>query len=107
MKITNQVTKNIIKRVIQSKDYRIEIVNLLNAEFLQFSIDFFKKVVAAKLNSQYITIDWYKTYFLADTLPKDEIIIHSGLNEKTIKNMYGTTAKSAVIDASIEHFETL
>ncbi|EIC12926.1 CfrBI family restriction endonuclease [Kingella kingae] len=107
MKITNQVTKNIIKRVIQSKDYRIEIVNLLNAEFLQFSIDFFKKVVAAKLNSQYITIDWYKTYFLADTLSKDEIIIHSGLNEKTIKNMYGTTAKSAVIDASSEHFETL
>ncbi|MDK4707684.1 CfrBI family restriction endonuclease [Kingella negevensis] len=107
MKITNQVTKNIIKRVIQSKDYRIKIVNLLNAEFLQFSIDFFKKVVAAKLNSQYITIDWYKTYFLADTLSKDEIIIHSGLNEKTIKNMYGTTAKSAVIDASSEHFETL
>lgn len=107
MKITNQVTKNIIKRIIQSKDYRIEIVNLLNAEFLQFSIDFFKKVVAAKLNSENITIDWYKNYFLADTLPKDEIIIHSGLNEKTIKNMYGTTAKTVVLDASIEHFETL
>lgn len=107
MKITNQVTKNIIKRVIKSEDYRIEIVNLLNAEFLQFSIDFFKKVVAAKLNSEDITIDWYKKYFLAEHLPKDEIIIHSGLNEKTITNMYGTAKKSVVIDASIEHFETL
>lgn len=107
MKITQQVNKNIIKRVIQSEDYRIEIVNLLNAEFLQFSIDFFKKVVSAKLNSQDITIDWYKTYFLAEHLPKDEIIIHSGLNEKTITNMYGTAKKSVVIDASLEHFETL
>lgn len=107
MKITNQVTKNIIKRVILSEDYRIEIVNLLNAEFLQFSIDFFKKVVAAKLNSEDITIDWYKKSFLAEHLPKDEIIIHSGLNEKTITNMYGTAKKSVVIDASIEHFEAL
>lgn len=107
MKITNQVTKNIIKRVIQSEDYRIEIVNLLNAEFLQFSLDFFKKVVAAKLNSENITIDWYKNNFLAEHLPKDEIIIYSGLNEKTITNMYGTARKSVVIDASLEHFDTL
>ena len=107
MKITNQITKNIIKRVIQSEDYRIEIVNLLNAEFLQFSIDFFKKIVAAKLNSECITINWYKKYFLDENLPKNEIIIHSGLNEKTIHNMYGTAKKSVVIDALIEHFETL
>ena len=107
MKITNQVTKNIIKRVILSEDYRIEIINLLNAEFLQFSIDFFKKVVTAKLNSEDITIDWYKKSFLAEHLPKDEIIIHSGLNEKTITNMYGTAKKSVVIDASIEHFDAL
>ena len=107
MRITNQVTKNIIKRIIKSEDYRIEIVNLLNAEFLQFSIDFFKKVVIAKLNSKDITIDWYKEHFLAENSPKGELIIYSGLNEKTITNMYGTAKKSVVIDASIEHFETL
>ena len=44
MTLTDQIVKNIILRVIKSEDYRIEIVNLINAEFLQFSIDFFKKL---------------------------------------------------------------
>jgi hypothetical protein len=43
MTLTDQVVKNIITRVIKSKDYRIEIVNLINAEFLQFAVDLFKK----------------------------------------------------------------
>jgi hypothetical protein len=30
----------------------------MNAEFLQFAIDFFKKVVEAKLASQDVTVDW-------------------------------------------------
>ena len=71
MTLTDQVIKNIITRVVKSEDYRIEIVNLINAEFLQFSIDFFKKVVNAKLNSEDITIDWYRQHFMATTLPSD------------------------------------
>ena len=45
MTLTNQVIKNIIRKLITGNDYRIEIVTLINAEFLQFAIDFFKKVV--------------------------------------------------------------
>ena len=60
MTLTDQVVKNIITRVIKSQDYRIEIVNLINAEFLQFAVEFFKKIANAKLNSEEITIDWYK-----------------------------------------------
>ena len=44
MTVKDHVVKNIVTRVIKSQDYRIEVVNLLNAEFLQFTIDFFKKV---------------------------------------------------------------
>jgi len=55
--LTDQIVKNIITRLIKSQDYRIEIVNLINAEFLQFAVDFFKKIVVAKLNSEDITID--------------------------------------------------
>ncbi len=40
MTLTDQVTKSIIKKLINGDDYRIEIVTLINAEFLQFSIDF-------------------------------------------------------------------
>ncbi|MGP1564608.1 MAG: CfrBI family restriction endonuclease [Treponema sp.] len=107
MTVKDHVVKNIITRVIKSQDYRIEVVNLLNAEFLQFTIDFFKKVVEAKLASKDITIDWYKNAFLAKDLSSEEICINSGLNKKTISNMYRSATKQIVIEASAEHFESL
>ena len=107
MTLKEQVIKNIVTRVIKSEDYRIEIVNLINAEFLQFSIDFFKKVVDAKLHSKDITIDWYKKSFLDENLPSDDIAIHAGLNKKTISNMYRSTTKQIILEASNEHFESL
>lgn len=88
MTLTDQIVKNIITRVIKSQDYRIEIVNLINAEFLQFAVDFFKKIAYAKLESKEITIDWYKKAFMDEALPSDDIAINSGLNKKTISNMY-------------------
>jgi len=107
MTLTDQIVKNIITRVIKSQDYRIEIVNLLNAEFLQFAVNFFKKIVLAKLENQDVTIDWYKKAFMDDSLPSDDIAINSGLNKKTISNMYGTATKTIVIEAANEHFESL
>lgn len=107
MTLKEQVIKNIVCRVIKSQDYRIEIVNLLNAEFLQFAIDFFKQVVDAKLNSKNITIEWYKNTFLNESLHPDDIAINSGLNKKTISNMYRSATKQIVIEASNEHFESL
>jgi hypothetical protein len=107
MTLTDQVVKNIIKRLIKGQDYRIEVVALINAEFLQFAIDFFKKVVTAKLDNQDITIDWYKQVFLNPALNSDEIAIHSGLNKKTIMNMYNSATKEIVIDAANEHYDVL
>ena len=107
MTLTDQIVKNIITRVIKSQDYRIEIVNLINAEFLQFAVDFFKKIAYAKLDSKEITIDWYKKAFMDETLPSDDIAINAGLNKKTISNMYGTATKTIVIEAANEHFKSL
>ncbi|MDR1290789.1 MAG: CfrBI family restriction endonuclease [Planctomycetaceae bacterium] len=107
MTLNNQIVKNIITRVIKSQDYRIEIVNLINADFLQFAVDFFKKIINAKLNSENITIDWYKNTFINESLPADDIAINSGLNKKTISNMYGTATKTIVLEAANEHFESL
>jgi len=107
MTLTEQVTKNIIKRLIHGQDYRIEIVALINAEFLQFVIDFFKQIVDAKLKNQSVTIDWYKKEFLNPNLAIDDIAINSGLNKKTIMNMYNTATKKVVIDASNEHYDVL
>lgn len=107
MTLKEQVVKNIIARVIQSQDHRAEIVNMINADFLQFAVDFFKKVVNAKLRSKDITIEWYKKAFMNDRLPADDIAINAGLNKKTIHNMYRSSTKEIVIEASNEHFEAL
>lgn len=107
MTLTEQVTKNIIKRLLKGEDYRIEVVALINAEFLQFAMDFFKKVAQAKLDNRKLDGDWYKDTFLHEYLTSDEIAINSGLNIKTITNMYNSTSKPIVIAASNEHYDTL
>lgn len=105
--LTEQVAKNIIKKLINGEDYRIEIVTLINAEFLQYTIDFFKRIIDAKLKNKDISVDWYKKEFLNKNLSAEEIAIHSGLNRKTISNMYNSATKEIVIEASNEHYEQL
>ncbi|MBI3032661.1 CfrBI family restriction endonuclease [Candidatus Woesearchaeota archaeon] len=107
MTLTEQVAKNIIKKLMDGEDYRIEIVTLINAEFLQYTVDFFKKIIDAKLKNKDITVDWYKKEFLNKNLPAEDIAINSGLNKKTISNMYNSATKEIVIEASNEHYDTL
>ena len=107
MTITEQVAKSIIRKLLKGEDYRIEIVTLIDAEFLQFVLDFFKKVVDAKFKNQDINIDWYKKEFLNSKLSANEIAINSGLNKKTISNMYNSATREIVIDASDEHYDLL
>ena len=107
MTISEQVTKDIIKKLLKGEDYRIEVVTLINTEFLQFAIDFFKKIVDAKLKNKGITVDWYKKEFLNPDLPAKDIAINSGLNKKTIHNMFNSSTKEIVIDASNEHYNSL
>ena len=63
MTLTDQVVKNIIKRLVKGQDYRIQVVALISAEFLQFAIDFFKKVIEAKLaNKDKLIIIFFKVF---------------------------------------------
>ena len=105
--LTQKVIQSIIKKLIHAEDYRIEIVTLINAQFLQYTIDFFKKVVEAKLKNEKITSDWYKKEFLNEELSAEEIAINSGLNKKTISNMYNSASKEVVLEASSKHYEEL
>lgn len=107
MKLQSNDIKSIITSVIKAQDYRMNIVNTINSLFLQFAMDFFMQVVKAKIDSKDITIDWYKKAFLNDTLSADDIVINSGLNKKTVSNMYGSATKQVVLDASKKHFDLL
>lgn len=107
MTLKDQVIKNIIRKLIKGKDYRVEIITLINAEFLEYAIGFFKRIVDAKLKNENITVDWYKKEFLNPNLSSNEIAINSGLNRKTITNMFNSAKREIVIEASNEHYDTL
>lgn len=62
--LTKTVAQNIITKLINGEDYRIEIVTLINTEFLDYVINFFKRIVDAKLRNENITLEWYKDEFL-------------------------------------------
>lgn len=107
MTITDSLIQRIITRLLNGQDYRIEIVTLINAEFLQYAIEFFKRIVDAKLKNQSITTDWYKTEFLNPNLSSDDLIIYSGLNRKTVSNMYNSARREIVLEATGEHYAQL
>ncbi|MCE7949304.1 MAG: CfrBI family restriction endonuclease [Chloroflexi bacterium CFX4] len=106
MRLTTIVTRRIIERLLSAQNYRTEIISLIDAEFLDFVLAFFRRVVEAKLRSQSITTDWYRAEFLETPNP-DEIAIHAGLNKKTIGNLFGSSRREIVIQASQEHYAQL
>lgn len=107
MSLSNQVKKRIIRNLINGRDYRSDVVLLIDDIFLNYCIDFFKRVIEAKIKNENITSDWYKKEFLNPNLPKQDIAINSGLNMKTITNSYNSGRKEIVIEASEKNYERL
>lgn len=97
-----------VEKLINGKDYRREVVNDINVKFLDFALEFFKKIVDAKLNDDKINLDWYKKFFLSDENgDKGDIAIYAGMNLKTINNICGTTTKKIVIDFANRNYDYL
>lgn len=98
----------VLENLYNGDDYRGEVISLIQDEFLSFSIEFFKKVMNAKIENKTIDIDWYKKVFIEhEELKKEEIAINAGLNMKTISNKYRSTRKEIVIEASSNQYEEL
>ena len=107
MSLAKKNIRKVVYNLLNNINYRKEVTPIIDEVFLKFAIDFFKKVLSAKLNNIKINLDWYKKKFLSSELPKDAIAVHSGLNLKTITNEHGTTQKEIVINAAEEHYDYL
>lgn len=108
MAMTEMVVKKIIYNLLTGEDYRINVLTLINADFLQFAVDFFKKIVEAKFQDQDLDLDWYKKNFVENPeIDIDERSLYAGINKKTIGNMKQSTARQVVIDASTENYDQL
>ena len=109
MDITRKIViKEVIERLIKAKDYRIVTQTEINTRFLAYCLDFFKKVVDAKLNGSTITEDWYKENFVMNNSHKPvDRAIYAGINKKTISNMFNSGTKEIVVSASEDNYDTL
>ena len=102
------VIREVIQRLLKSKDYRIVTQTEINGRFLTYCIDFFKKVVDAKINGNTITEDWYKENFVMnDSIKPVDRAIYAGINKKTITNMFNSGRKEIVVSASEDNYDTL
>lgn len=107
-KTKKEIISEIIRRVIlnNGESHRLVVQEKLDEDFINFCIDFFKKIVEKKLCQEPIDVDWYKEQFLSADLGKDEIANNAGLNMKSITNTYNTSSKATVIQASLDHYES-
>lgn len=108
MTFKHQVIDNTIEKLLKGEDYREDIVNTINAEFFDFTIKFFKKIVFAKLDSQEISLEWYSKNFINNTnIDPAESAIFAGMNKKTITNIYGTASRDVVLNVANTNFKYL
>lgn len=109
MDITKKiVVGEVIGRLLRADDYRIVTQTEINTKFLEYCLDFFKKLVDAKLQGVTITEDWYKDNFVMnDSYKPADRAIYSGINKKTITNMFNSGTKEIVVNASEDNYDTL
>jgi hypothetical protein len=100
-----------VENLINGLDYRKDVISSINVSFFDFCLDFFKKVLSAKLNSEAIDLSWYKSNFINDSLLSvDDLLNNSGLNRKTVTNTYGTARKEialSIANDNIDYLESL
>lgn len=111
MRFDNIVINKTIEKLLKGEDYREEVINAINLEFLDFALDFFRQILEAKLNDRSINLDWYKQHFINNVnIEPSEAAIFAGMNKKAIANIYGSATKEIVLNvanANIDYLESL
>lgn len=104
MRFNEIAIKQTVDKLINGKDYREEVINAINVEF-------FKKILSAKMEDTNINLDWYKNNFINnDEIKPDDAAIFAGMNKKTVSNIYGSATKEIMINvanSNIDYLESI
>jgi len=105
-----ELAQSVIKKVVRDllladANYRVHIVDLLNAQFLELAAAFLRRVATLKLANPNDP-DWYKKALLSSDLPKKEIATSAGINLKTIYNIRGTQRKPVVVEEALKNYHS-
>lgn len=108
MRFNEMVIKQTVDKLISGKDYREEVINAINIEFLDFALEFFKKILKAKMNDTNINLTWYKKNFInSNEIKPDDAAIFAGMNKKTVSNIYGSATKEIMINVANNNIDYL
>lgn len=108
MKLSSDDTQRIITALLNNQDHRTLILALINAQFLEYAIDFFIKIAEAKMRNHPINDDWYRREFVTnEDLSTTDIIINAGLNKKTVDNIYKTSNRKLVLEIAPTYYDEL
>lgn len=109
MKFNEIIIQKSVEKLLNGEDYREEIINAINVDFLDFAFAFFKQILEAKLSDKAINLAWYKDSFINSAhLDPSDAAIFAGMNKKTISNIYGSATKEIMINvanANIDYLE--
>jgi len=104
-----QTEKEIIKDVVRKSilptdkdsgiDYRYDILIGYQTFFLKWLDDFLSKIDTHKKEK-----DWYQKYVLRDEGNEKYLHIYSGINKKTITNIFGGASKNVIRKLAQDHY---
>lgn len=87
----------IIRKLIAGEDYYPEVLNAIDADFLQYIVDFFKRIVKAKLDKKSVTSDWYK----------EEFLLSHPISIKEMNTTPLSSSEQIVLDTTLKHYDVL
>ena len=105
--VSPDTIKSTIELILLGKDHRSITDILITKTFLAETIEFFKEVTTAKLNTNTINMEWYRNRFIDNERDKQAIASNAGLSVKAVNNLRGTTRREVVIEEAHNNFDSV
>jgi len=107
MALSNNALQNVLRMILKSEHYRKAVIDQITDDFLQFTVQYFREIFLAKYDGKKIDMEWYRKYFLEGRFSTKETAIYAGLNDKTIRNIYGSSARNVVVEVTPDYHNEL
>jgi len=109
IRLTSEDTKEAIRALLtDDRNHRAALFEIINREFLQYTLDTFADIARAKIQKEDLFGgDWYRNALKDPELPKEELAVKAGLPIKTIENIHGSTRREVVLEASLQNYDHL